>query len=247
VRLRRQAGLTKPNLHSVLQGPDSPEAPKRRPIVVDAVTRQGKRVVGCILAAARQPQPQQQQETSHEQQQQQQQQQQPLSELPPGQGPSGVVPGRTTAASSSSEAAAAAFMFRLAELQSWRKKHGSCCVPLDVFDAPQLSHWVASLRTARQAAAGEAAAGVQGDGAGTQEQEPQQQEPQQQEPQQEQQEQLPGWQIRELNAVGFLWRRNQVGVGLWAPLVLTLTAVLAGRWACAVRRCHDTRVSCCCS
>jgi hypothetical protein len=45
------------------------------------------------------------------------------------------------------------FMYQLAELQKWKKRYGSCYVPVDVFDKPQLAGWVLRLRQLRAAAA----------------------------------------------------------------------------------------------
>ncbi|KAF6263228.1 hypothetical protein COO60DRAFT_1698854 [Scenedesmus sp. NREL 46B-D3] len=51
-----------------------------------------------------------------------------------------------------------AFMLMLAQLQRWKKRHGSCHVPAGVFDKPQLAQWVGHIRQLRAAAAAAEAA-----------------------------------------------------------------------------------------
>jgi Helicase associated domain len=55
-----------------------------------------------------------------------------------------------TSANAASSDPDAAFVLRLAELQQWRKRHGSCIVPAGVFDKPQLAEWAGQVRAMRR-------------------------------------------------------------------------------------------------
>ncbi|KAF8056872.1 hypothetical protein HT031_006216 [Scenedesmus sp. PABB004] len=214
VRLRRQAGLAKPDLHPVLRGVD-PDTYQRRPIVVAPATREGRRAVGRLLArhAALQA---------------------------AGGGRRAAAGGAAAAPPSPGEAAARGdaaceFVVMLAELQRWKKRHGTALVPPSAFDRPRLAAWVAHLRALRAAELSERGQQQQqllppleqqqSRELAEQSRGPEQQLllQQQQQQQQEQQEQpqagpvaelgpelalaaLERWHVRELDAVGFVWR-----------------------------------------
>jgi hypothetical protein len=240
VKLQRQSGLSRANMHPLLQGQD-PVSYKRRHIVVTPATKQGKRAVGQLLA--------------QQQQQQQQLGTQELQQVVNGAESNAPVVGSdrdsvsdTLYNSNSSNATHnVAFMVMLAQLQRWKKRHGSCYVPAGVFDKPQLAQWVAQMRQLRAAAAAAAAAasssaggsdevgdggssiGVarstsssRGDDVGcnrTSGSRPVQWSQSQQQ-QQQQQQHLQAWQVQELDAVGFVWQPSQVSGAVPTSLVM---------------------------
>jgi hypothetical protein len=135
--------------------------------VVTPATKHGKQAVGRLLA------------------QQQQQQQQKLAKQERVGAKTGTTQAEDTTTDHENDASvsdtlhdnerisyskSASFMLMLAQLQGWKKRHGSCHVPAAVFDKPELAQWVAHLRQRRAAAAAAAlaaAASSSGEGAGS--------------------------------------------------------------------------------
>jgi hypothetical protein len=233
VKLQRKSGLTKPNMHPLLQGQD-PATYKRRHIVVTPATKPGRQAVGRLLA--------------------QQQQQQQLARQQPAGAETGtdltadpatnhdndaIVSDMLHDSGYNSYSRSSSFMLMLAQLQRWKKRHGSCHVPAAVFDKPELAQWVIHLRQRRAAAAvassgaaadaaSEAAASIgsssSGDSDGDsavaaaeQTVQPDQQQQQQcqtrnrrHEPLHLQPWWLKQWHRQELDAVGFVWQPSQV-------------------------------------
>jgi hypothetical protein len=219
-------------MHPVLQGQD-PATYKRRPIIVTPATKQGKRAVGQLLA-----------------QQQQQQQQLAKQRALNGAESSTRLAGNNSDSDSDSVSDMlhnnshpnVAFMLMLAQLQRWKKRHGSCHVPAGVFDKPQLAQWVGHMRQLRAEAAAAAAAAsdvaaASSDGGGGSSSEAdasrgssgggssscsadttELQTAQQQQQHCSQPLCLQPWQVLELEAVGIVWQASQVRAAGLLPL-----------------------------
>lgn len=112
---------------------------------MNAVTQQGKRAVGRLLMQQQQQQQLSQGQQQHQQQQCQLEQHEPHAET------------STTASTHTNNIVSndpdVAFMLMLAQLQRWKKRHGSCHVPAGVSDKAGLAGWVQHIRQLANTAA----------------------------------------------------------------------------------------------
>lgn len=207
VKLRRQGGAVRQNIHPMLMAVD-PVTYRKTPIKVNAVTPTGKKAVAWLVKCHKQ---QLQQQDVQEQQANKQHTQQPLEQHLPGS--TLEHSNESTAAGGMSQqiAADAEFMLMLSRLQHWKNKYGSCHVPTSVFDNQELAQWAQNIRKQRRRQQQQIPPPMEhlSDGHGETGNVKCKEELLEQSPVAPGEALLP-WQLEELNATGFIWQPTQV-------------------------------------